>query len=224
MRKQLSLWLASVASTGAVVATALVAAPAASSSAPTAVGVTGHTLTEYSDSYKVQHPYNLPESARFSVTSGPEYNAWIYKNDKPYSSGSKTGPRTEMRWGNWIGTEHMWEADVLVDKGSTGVCIMQVKSNTNGEKGYLQVRGNGDLYDASSGTKIATGIWGKWTHITVDYDPASGLYRITINGKTVSKFNHGKDTRTTWYFKNGVYGTISSKSEAHFKNIKFWRR
>src|SRR5262249_11194778 len=66
-------------------------------------------LTEYTDTYSVQHPYDLAESARFSVTAGPEYNAWIMKGDKPFKQGSGTGPRTEMRWGtNWSGTEHQW--------------------------------------------------------------------------------------------------------------------
>jgi hypothetical protein len=79
------------------------------------------------------------------VTAGPTYNAWILSGDKPFSAGSGTGPRTEMRWGNWSGTEHMWEADVLVDAGSTGTAIMQVKSNDGFEPVYVNVRNNGDL-------------------------------------------------------------------------------
>ena len=34
-------------------------------------------LHQYTDTYTVQHPYNLPESARFSVTAGPTYNALL---------------------------------------------------------------------------------------------------------------------------------------------------
>jgi hypothetical protein len=71
-------------------------------------------LRQYTDNYKVQQPYDLAVSDRFSVTAGPTYNAWIIKGDKPFSAGSGTGPRTEMRWGNWSGVEHVWEADVLV--------------------------------------------------------------------------------------------------------------
>jgi hypothetical protein len=199
--------------------------PSPSPSPGTVVGVTGHTLLAYSDTYVVQHPYNLSESDRFSVSSGPVYNAWIYKNDKPLKPGSHTGPRTEMRWSDWIHhTEHMWEADVLVDQGSDEVAIMQVKSNDAGEKAYMKVEHGGDVYDVFGGNKvIASKVWGKWFHMSVDYDPVSGLYRVMVNGKTVVNLNHGKDTKTTWYFKNGVYNTASTKSETHFKNIRFWR-
>src|SRR5579859_3950449 len=82
----------------------------------------------YTDTFIVQHPYNLPESARFSVDPGPVYNAWVLKGDKPLRPGSNTGPRTEMRWGlNWTSGLHVWEADVLVDAGTTKTAIMQVK-------------------------------------------------------------------------------------------------
>src|SRR5436305_8224651 len=86
-------------------------------------------LTPYTDTYKVQHPYNLPQSARFSITNGV-YNLWILKGDKGFTSGTSTGARTEMRWvTNWSSGEHLWEADVLIDPGTTGTCIMQVHVN-----------------------------------------------------------------------------------------------
>src|SRR5579864_4761902 len=110
-------------------------------------------FTEYTDNYSVQHPYDLPESARFSVTSGPVYNCWILKGDKGFTSTTTTGPRTEMRWGtNWSGKEHMWEADVEIDSGSEGSAIMQVKSNDGFEPIYIQVRANGDLYNDNGST------------------------------------------------------------------------
>src|SRR5580704_8762310 len=62
--------LAAVTLTGKAHTTAAVTASVATD--PTA------GLKEYTDTYKVQKPYNLPVSARFSVTNG-EYNAWILK-------------------------------------------------------------------------------------------------------------------------------------------------
>src|SRR6266480_3913876 len=53
----------------------------------------GHT--RYTDSYKVQKPYNLAQSARFSAKAGV-YSTWILKGDKPLSKGIHNGPRTEM--------------------------------------------------------------------------------------------------------------------------------
>jgi len=76
MRKLLTALAVAGASLTGVVLPAAHAAPQAD---PTA------GLKQYSDTFKVQHPYNLPESARFSTTAGPEYNAWIMKGDKPFS-------------------------------------------------------------------------------------------------------------------------------------------
>jgi hypothetical protein len=130
----------------------------------------------------VQQPYDLAVSDRFSVTAGPTYNAWILKGDKPFSAGSGTGPRTAMRWGNWSGVEHMWEADVLIDSGTTGAAIMQVKINDGFESVYVNVKGNGDLYGDSNHTVLASGVWGVWFHLVCGYDPVSGNGRASING------------------------------------------
>jgi hypothetical protein len=117
-------------------------------------------LHRYQDSYKVQQPYDLAVADRFSVTAGPTYSAWILKGDKPFSPGSGTGPRTEMRWGNWSDVEHMWEADVMVDPGTTGTAIMQVKSNDGFEPVYVNVKGNGDLYNDSNRTVLVSCVRG----------------------------------------------------------------
>src|SRR5579859_7086481 len=124
--------------------TAVQAAPTAAAGMPPLPG-----LHPYTDTFTVQHPYNLPESARFSVSPGPVYNAWILKGDKPLRPGSGTGPRTEMRWGtNWSRPLHAEEADVMVDPGTTNTCIMQVKSDNGGREAiYLVVR-NGNLYNS----------------------------------------------------------------------------
>lgn len=196
-------------------------APAAASAAPAAGPTSG--LTSYPDTYKVQHPYDLPQSARFSVSSGPVYNAWILRDDKPFKQGSGTGPRTEMRWAtDWSGTEHQWSGDVLIDSGTSGACIMQVKGATGGEAIYLNVHGDGSLYNSVDKTPLATGLWGSWFHLNADFAPASGTARVWINGKLVLTAHYSAPADKVWYFKNGVYNTTGAKAEAHFRNITFW--
>lgn len=182
-------------------------------------------FTSYSDTYSVQHPYNLPLSARFSVTTGPVYNCWIYAGDAGFTSTTTTGPRTEMRWAaNWTVKAHMWEADVMIDSGSEGSAIMQVKSNSGYEPIYVQVRANGTLYNDNGSTVLASNMWGKWFHMVVAYDPTSGYGSVWINGKLVVTRYDPHPLSTVWYFKNGVYGITGTKSETHFKNFKFWTK
>jgi hypothetical protein len=181
-------------------------------------------LHQYADSYKVQQPYDLPLSARFSVDPGPVYNAWILAGAKPFSEGSTTAPRTEMRWGNWSGVEHMWEADVLIDAGTEGTALMQVKSNDGFEPVYVNVKNNGSLYNDSNHTPLATGMLGVWFHMVCAYDPVSGNGRVWINGRLAITRYDPHPTGTVWYFKNGVYGISASRSETHFRNVRFWSR
>jgi hypothetical protein len=199
---------AALAGTAAVWATQAQAAPTDPTSG----------LTRYTDTYNVQHPYNLPESARFSVTNG-EYNAWILKGDKPFSPGSRTGARTEMRWAtNWSSGEHLWEADVLIDPGTTGTCIMQVHVNGPGEAIYIQTK-NGNLYN-SVGTLLATNMVGAWFHLTAAYNPTTHLVQIWVNDRLALTTHYTKPAGTAFYFKNGVYNLNGAKSETHFKKIQ----
>jgi alginate lyase len=216
VRFTILLLSAGVIALGCVVAQS---ATAATSADPTA------GLTRYTDTFKVQHPYNLDQSAHFSITDGPQYNAWIMKGDKPFKQGSSTGPRTEMRWStNWSQTEHQWSADVLVDSGTQGAAIMQVKGSTGGEAIYLDVHDNGNVYNSVTKTPLATNLWGKWFHVNADFNPANGTVRVWINGNLVLTTHYSAPASKVWYFKNGVYNTTSTKAEAHFKNITFWKK
>jgi hypothetical protein len=179
-------------------------------------------LHEYADTFKVQQPYDLKVSDRFSEENGV-YTCWAYKTDKPLKVGSGTGARTEMRWAtNWTRSEHRWEADVMVEPGTDHTCIMQVKSNTGGEPIYLQVQ-NGNLYnDNNLKDVLLADATGKWFHVVSAYNPTTGDGRVWINGELKITRNYKKPLDTEWYFKNGVYNT-SKFSKAHFKNIRFWR-
>ncbi|MFC0540839.1 polysaccharide lyase family 7 protein [Kutzneria chonburiensis] len=211
-------FLAALAIAGAAV-TGGPAALAAPQADPTA------GLKQYSDDFSVQKPYNLATSDRFSTSAGPVYNAWIQQGDKAFKEGSPTGPRTEMRWHRtWSQIEHQFSADVLVDSGTDGACIMQVKGSTGGEAIYLNVHSNGNLYNSVIDKPIATGLWGKWFHLNADFNPANGNLRVWVNGQQVLSDHYDAPASKVWYFKNGVYNTRSAKSEAHFKNITFWTK
>jgi hypothetical protein len=193
--------------------------PATAASSPTS------GLRQYTDDYSVQHPYNLQQSDRFSVTSGPEYNAWIQQGDKPFKQGSGTGPRTEMRWRtNWNETEHQWQGDVLIDSGTNGACIMQVEGSTGGEAIYINTHDNGNIYNSVTNTPLAKNMWGKWFQLNADFNPANGTLRVWINGALVLTAHYSAPASKVWYFKNGVYNTTGTKAEAHFKDISFWQK
>ncbi len=179
-------------------------------------------LHEYTDTYKIQQPYDLKPSDRFQESNGV-YTCWIEKGDKAFKEGSRTGPRTEMRWSsNWTKTEHMWEADVMVEPGTDHTCIMQIKSNTGGEPIYLQVQHNNLYNDNNLKVVLLKDAVGKWFHVLAAYNPSTGDGRVWINGELMITRHYTKPLDTPWYFKNGVYNT-SKGSKAHFKNIKFWR-
>jgi hypothetical protein len=192
---------------------------------PDAVSCTAHPtagFTEYSDSFIVQHPWNLDESDRFSFTNNI-YSTWIHHDDLPFEKGSPTGPRTEMRWSQgWDSGERMWEADVLVDAPTSHSAVMQVKSNDPGahEAIYLQVD-NGHLQNGV-GPTIANNIVGHWFHANVAYNANTRVARVWINNCLV--FTRTHPVAATWYFKNGVYGCDPVSCESHFKNVHFWRR
>jgi hypothetical protein len=173
----------------------------------------------YSDTFKVQKPYDIPVEERFSDTGGM-YTTKVLHGDKPFEKGNTTQPRTEMRWTTWSNQnqEHMFEADVMYESGCLKTCIFQVKSNTSGEAVYLRVIENGDLLWLGNGAIVRKGGYGVWFNLKAAYNPASHVSRVWINDelKQTGRYSGGG-----WYFKNGCY-TVDAPGPAvaHFKNIK----
>jgi hypothetical protein len=179
-------------------------------------------FSEYTDTFKVQHPWNLAEADRFSFLNGI-YSTWIHHGDQPFKPGSPTAPRTEMRWlQDWNTGERMWSADVLVDPPTSHSAIMQVKSDDAGahEAIYLQVD-NGHLQNGV-GPIIATNVVGRWLHLNVAYNTATRVARVWLNNCLIFTRTHPVDA--TWYFKNGIYGCDPAICQSHFQNIRFFRK
>jgi hypothetical protein len=179
-------------------------------------------FTEYTDTFKVQHPYDLAESDRFTFENGI-YTTWVYPTDKPFQQGSATGPRTEMRWSqNWSSGERIWEADVMYESPAGQSCIMQVKGNApiGGEAMYLQVNG-GNLRNSVKPPFLMNS-YDKWMNIKTAYNTATRVGRVWIDNCLLYTTTYSEDAE--WYFKNGTYGCNTAICRAHFKNIKFWKR
>jgi FlaG/FlaF family flagellin (archaellin) len=168
-------------------------------------------------SYNVQNRTKVALNQRFT-TSGGQFNINVHAGEQ----------RVEMRWDDWSNqkVDNMWEADVLLDKGSTKTAIMQVKSNTDGEPAYIQVfNANGDLRNDADGSAIARGMYGKWFNLKVSFNPSTGVAHIWINDVLV-KTRQYKKGGTHWYFKNGAYNNglpSGGVTSVHFRDIKLWR-
>jgi hypothetical protein len=170
-----------------------------------------------SSSYGVQNRTNAPLDQRFT-TSGGQFNINVHSGEQ----------RVEMRWDNWANQkrDNMWEADVLLDQGSTKTAIMQVKSNVDGEPVYIQVFNSaGDLRNDADGSALAKGMYGKWFNLKSSFNPSTGVGRVWINNVLVKTRTYKKGG-TQWYFKNGAYNNglpSGGRTSVHFKNIKLWR-
>ena len=111
-----------------------------------------------------------------------------------------------MAWSRWANLrDHLWSADILIDRGSQRTAIMQVKNNALGESIYIQIYdSNGDLRNDGGGT-IARNMYGQWFHLDAEYNPSTGVGHVWINGNLVYTRTYKKGNGDGWYFKNGAY-------------------
>jgi hypothetical protein len=171
----------------------------------------------YSDNYKLQNRTNRPDSQVFT-TSGGQYNINVRAGEQ----------RVELAWGRWASqTDHLMSEDILIDKGSQRTAITQVKNNALGEPIYLQIYdANGDLRNDGGGT-VAKGMYGKWFHVVAEYNPATGIGHLYIDGNLVYTRTYQKGNGDGWYFKNGAYNNglpSGGTTSVHFRNIKFYTK
>jgi hypothetical protein len=177
--------------------------------------------TEFTDTFVVQHPYNLPVSDRFTFQNGI-YTLWIFPTDLPHAPGNTTAPRTEMRWSNWTTGEHMWDADMMFESPLTHTCVMQIHNVQASIAAYMQVN-QGDMRNAAGGGTILTGYYNKWFNMKVAFNPQTHQVRTWINNCLKETTTAPTGPTPDWYFKNGVYTCDASICRDHFKNIRFWQ-
>jgi hypothetical protein len=178
--------------------------------------------TEFMDTFKVQHPYDLMESDRFKLENGV-YTLWVFPTDKAHQPGNTTAPRTEMRWSNWTTGERMWEADMMFEAPLTHTCVMQIHNVGAAIAAYMQVN-DGELRNAAGGGTFLKGYYDKWFNMKVAFNPDTLQVRTWVNNCLIGTTKAPKGPDPNWYFKNGVYTCNASICRDHFKNIRFWKR
>ena len=179
--------------------------------------------------FKVQYPYDLQQSARYTFSNGI-YHLWVFNSDKPFSSGTKTLPRTEMRFPDYKApAQEQFEADMMVPSGTTNVCICQIHTSDAESPKFgatafmLDVRDNGQLrhYDDRL---VATNLYGHWFHLNVIHDTVQHTVQCYINNRYFTRYTTNKATE--FYFKCGVYEQRggSDEMQVYIRNVKLWTK
>ena len=179
-------------------------------------------LTEYMDTFNIEHPYNLQVSDRYTFIDGI-HTFWIYPTDKPHEINNTTAPRTEARWSNFTSGHRVWSADVMVESPSTHTVIFQVHTTASGAGPvYLRID-RGNLYELD-GSLVARDLYSKWFNLKVAFDAPASDAVIYINNCQKLTLRNSRPGSGTFYFKNGVYTCESSICRDHYKNIHLYMR
>ncbi|KAK1406818.1 hypothetical protein QVD17_38426 [Tagetes erecta] len=185
-------------------------------------GFTNVPLT--SSSYIYQKPYNVPLNERYSFKNGV-HRFWVYANDKPFERGSNTQPRTEAQIKpDYTSGVWQFEGYAFVPHGTSGATIVQIHGAAHGNTTLLLRIYNGDMtyYD---GEVIATGLYDKWFKVNLIHNVDEGRLMVYIND--VKKFESHDEGPGDLYFKCGVYGASSGKSqymESRWRDIKIYKK
>ncbi len=181
--------------------------------------------------FKVQSPYNLPQSQRYTVDNGV-YHMLVMNNDESFAKGNEHRPRTEQRFNPDYTSGKVWyAADFKVPQGTSNVCVMQIHTGNEQSHDFgattfmLFFMGDqaGSLHMYSSKPVLAGNLYDKWFHLDVLHDVGAKTVTAWVDGKqiTVHKTNDSPD----FYMKDGVYSQngASPKMEVYIKNIKMWK-
>jgi hypothetical protein len=173
---------------------------------------------EIEQDFYVQNRTGKPLGQRYTF-SGGVHTTRVFAGEE----------RVEMRWDGWPDQrkEHMWEGDIRIERGSGRACVMQIKSNADGEPIYIQLfNSNGDLRNNGDSSAVATGMYDTWFNLRASFDPSSGLARAWINDRLVKTRQYRKGT-SGWYFKNGAYNngiSAGGRAVTQFRNIHIYQR
>lgn len=179
--------------------------------------------TEYIDTFNVEKPYDLAESARFTWVGGI-WTYWVLPSDKAHQPGNSTAPRTEARFSNFTNSKmHMWAADIKLDRTLNHTAIMQVHTTTTGA-GPVYIRVDDGNLHPLNGAVFATNLYEKWFNMKVALDPGSRVATIWINNCQKVKGVIGVAGNGIDYFKNGTYTCTGSLCRAQFKNLHLYTK
>jgi hypothetical protein len=180
-------------------------------------------LMEYKDTFRVEHPYDLPTSDRFSIEGGI-YKFWVMQGDKKHSPTSTAkNPRTEARWKqNFTTGVRMFSADIFWDKSVTkGTVVMQVHTTSTGIGPVYMVGNAGGVSPLNAG-KVPGGLFDKWINLKVEINAATTASRYWVNNCLVATQGSGTRGDGNDYFKIGVYHCDAGTCTAKVKNVHLY--
>jgi hypothetical protein len=183
-------------------------------------------FVEYKDTFRVEHPYDLPVSARFSIEQGGLYNFWVMQGDKRHNpTSTASNPRTEARYSQNFRTGiRMWSADIFWEKSVTnGTVVMQVHTTTTGI-GPVYLVANGANVAPITGSKVPGGLFDRWINLKVLINSATTGSQYWVNNCLVATKGSGTRGDGNNYFKMGVYHCDSGTCRARAKNVKLYMK
>lgn len=182
----------------------------------------GTGWVEHTYDYYIQKPWNLNLEERYTYDKeNDEHTFKIIKGDEPFKQGDHTSPRCELRMRNdYTEGNHQFEADYYVVERTHRTAVMQIF-------GY-PVAINIKAYEENGGTlkwhdshDIVSPVYNKWVHLNVVHMFTERQIYVYVDGKLIRSFRVKEDA-PSYYFKCGVYSTVSEVSEVKIKNIKYY--
>jgi hypothetical protein len=177
-------------------------------------------MTEFVGQFKIQKPYDLPETDRFKFADGI-YTIFVKKGDKAHEPGNGTRERTEARYQDMSSGVQLWSGDFFLHSPSQHVCVFQVKNAGPPTGVYLRVD-NGTMHELHGGN-VLTNMYDKWFNMKILVDVAAGTGKVYINNCLKETVNMPRGNGT-WYFKHGTYTCDSDVCTADFKNIHLYKK
>ncbi|XP_034692406.1 citrate-binding protein-like [Vitis riparia] len=177
----------------------------------------------YQSNFEVQKPYDVSQDQRYSYVDGV-HKLWVYSTNKPFSQGSATLPRTEIRIRGYDYSSGTWQFEGYgyVPSGTTGVSIMQVFGGSSRATTLMVRVHDGSLTNYRSPV-LASNIYNKWFRLNVIHN-ADGRVQIYVDG--ILEYEGSDDGGSSHYFKFGVYtqNDPSNYMESRWKGIKVLRK
>jgi hypothetical protein len=180
-------------------------------------------FAEYKDTFKVEHPYDLQASDRFSIDGGV-YTFWVVKGDKRANpTSTAANPRTEARYSQTFRTGiRMWSADVFWEKSvANATVVMQVHTTSTGI-GPVYMVANGANVPPVSGSKVPGGLFDRWINLKVQINADTTASQYWVNNCLVATQGSGTRGDGNDYFKMGVYHCDSGTCRDRYKNVHLY--